>query len=85
MGPSFEGWVAWGWASWGGSDGKESARGAGDPGSKQGWGRSSEGGHVTLSCILAWRVPWTEDPVDRPWGCTESTVHRVTQSQTGLK
>ena len=27
------------------------------------------------SCILAWRIPWTE----KPW---EATVHRVAESQT---
>ena len=52
------------------SDGKEYACSAGDPGSNPGWGRSSEGGHATLSCILAWRILWREEPVNSPWGCT---------------
>ena len=27
-----------------------------------GSGRSPGGGHVTYSSILAWRIPWTEEP-----------------------
>ena len=46
----------------GGSDGKESACNAGDPGSIPGSGRSpGEGKMATLSSILAWRI-WTEEP-----------------------
>ena len=33
-----------------------------DPGSISGSGRSLEEGMVTHSIILAWRVPWTEEP-----------------------
>ena len=33
-----------------------------DPGSIPGSGRSLEEGMVTHSIILAWRVPWTEEP-----------------------
>ena len=40
------------------SDGKES----GNPGSISGWGRSLEEGMATHSSILAWRIPWTEEP-----------------------
>ena len=32
----------------------------GDPGSIPGSGRSLEEGMATLSSILAWRIPWTE-------------------------
>ena len=46
----------------GGSDGKESACKAGDPGSIPGSGRSPEEGMATHSSILAWRIPWTEEP-----------------------
>ena len=42
----------------GGSDSKESACSAGDPGSR----RSPGEGMATLSSILAWRIPWTEEP-----------------------
>ena len=38
-----------------GSDGKESACNAGDPGSIPGW----EDPH---SSILIWEIPWTEEP-----------------------
>ena len=53
-----------------GSDGKVSAYNAGDPGSRDirdvgsipGSGRSLEEGKATHSGILAWRIPWTEEP-----------------------
>ena len=46
------------------SDSKESASNAGDQGSIPGMGRShGEGnGNPTHSSILAWRIPWTEEP-----------------------
>ena len=46
----------------GGSDSKESACNAGDPGSIPGSGRSLEKGKGAHSSILAWRIPWTEEP-----------------------
>ena len=46
----------------GGSGGKESACNAGDLGSVPGLGRSPGGGHGTHSSILAWKIPWTEEP-----------------------
>ena len=46
----------------GGSDGKESGCNAGDLGSILGFGRSLEKGVATHSSILAWRIPWTEEP-----------------------
>ena len=46
----------------GGSDSKESACNAGDPGSIPGWGDSLEKGMASHSSILAWRIPWTEEP-----------------------
>ena len=33
-----------------------------DAGSILGSGRYSRGGHATHSSILAWRIPWTEEP-----------------------
>ena len=39
-----------------GSDGKEFACSAGDPGS------TLEKGMATHTSILAWRIPWTEEP-----------------------
>ena len=44
------------------SDCKESACNAGDPGSILGWEDLLEEGIATYSSILAWRIPWTEDP-----------------------
>ena len=46
----------------GGSDGKESACTVEDLGSIPGLGRSPGEGMATYSGILAWRIPWTEEP-----------------------
>ena len=46
----------------GGSDDKESSCNAKDPGSIPGSGRYPEKGMATHSNILAWRIPWTEEP-----------------------
>ena len=46
----------------GGSDGKESACNAGDPGSIAGSEDPLEQGMATHSSFLAWRIPWTEEP-----------------------
>ena len=46
----------------GGSDGKASAYNAGDLGLIPGSGRSPGEGNGTRSSILAWKIPWTEDP-----------------------
>ena len=49
----------------GGSDGKEFARSAGDPSSiVQSLGQEDplEKGMATHCTILAWRIPWTEEP-----------------------
>ena len=47
-----------------GSVGKESTCNAGDPGDMDLISRSgsSPGGEATQSSILAWRIPWTEEP-----------------------
>ena len=46
----------------GGSDGKESACNAGDLVSTPGLGRSLEKEMATHFSILAWRIPWMEEP-----------------------
>ena len=46
----------------GGSDGKKSACNAGDLGLILGLEDSLEKGMTTHSSILAWRIPWTEEP-----------------------
>ena len=47
----------------GGSDSKESACNVGDLGSVPGLGRPPlEKKMATHSSILAWRIPWTEEP-----------------------
>ena len=45
-----------------GSDGKASAYKAGDPGLISGSEGPLEKGMVTHCSILAWRIPWTEEP-----------------------
>ena len=47
----------------GGSNGNVSAYNGGDPGLTPGSGRSSGEGNGTHSSILAWEIPWTEEPV----------------------
>ena len=38
-----------------------------------GWGEPLEEEMATQSCVLAWRIPWTEDPGRySPWGYRES-------------
>ena len=46
----------------GGSDGKESACNAGDLSSIPGMENPLEEGMATHSSILAWKIPWTEEP-----------------------
>ena len=46
----------------GDSRGKESAYNSGDPGSIPGLEEPLEKGMKTHSSILAWRIPWTEEP-----------------------
>ena len=58
--------------------GKESACSAGDLGSIPGLGRSLEKEMTTHSSILAWRIPWTEEP-----GGLQ--VHGVTKSQPRMR
>ena len=46
----------------GGSDGKASARNAGDLGSIPGSGRSPGEGNGSHSSTHAWKIPWMEKP-----------------------
>ena len=46
----------------GGLAGKELACNAEDPGLIPGLGRSPGEGNATHSSILAWKIPWTEEP-----------------------
>ena len=50
------------WASLAGSDGKESASNAEDRVQTLGQKDALEKGLATHSSILAWEVPWTEEP-----------------------
>ena len=60
----------------GGSDGKKSVCNVENPGSipGSGWSHGEWNGHH--SSILAWRIPWTEEPgrLYSPWGCKESDM-----------
>ena len=46
----------------GGSDGKESACNVGTWVRSLGWEEPLEEGMATHSSILAWRIPWSEEP-----------------------
>ena len=39
-----------------------------------GWDDPLEKEMETHSSILAWRIPWTEEPGYSPWGCKESDM-----------
>ena len=39
-----------------------------------GWEDLQVEGMATQSSILAWRIPWTEEPVCSPWGYKESDM-----------
>ena len=59
-----------------GSDSKETACNAGDQVQSLGWEDHLEKGMATHSSILAWRIPWTEEPGRL------HTVYGVAKSQT---
>ena len=52
-----------------------------------GWEDILEEGMATHSSILAWRIPWTEEPAGySPWGHRESDMaEQLTLSLKGLK
>ena len=66
----------------GGSAGKESVCSAGDPGSFPGLGRSLGEGNG----ILAWRIPWTEEPGGlQSMSCKElDGTEQLTLSHNGM-
>ena len=64
----------------GGSDGKEFACNAGDLGLIPGSGRSSEEGNGFQSSILAWRIPWTEEPGRLQFIGSQATTDQLTPS-----
>ena len=48
-------------------------------------GRSPREGNGNHSCILAWRIPWTEGPVGySPWGHTESVTTEQLKPHTTM-
>ena len=55
------------------SDGKESACNMGDRVQSLGGEDSLEKGMATHSSILAWRIPWTEEPGGLPWSLKSQT------------
>ena len=61
----------------GGSDGKESACNMGDPGLIPGSGRypGEEKGMETHSGILAWGIPWTEEPEELQFMVLQRVKH----------
>ena len=60
----FAGMIQYNWEGDSGSDGKESDCNAEDPGSIPGSGRSPVEGNGNPISIPAWRIPWTEEPVE---------------------
>ena len=46
-----------------------------------GWEDPLEEGIAAHSSILAWRIPWTEEPGRLPQGCKESDTTEATQQQ----
>ena len=63
----------------GNSNGKVSACNEGDPGSIPRLGKSLEKEMATHSSILAWKIPWMEEPGGL------HTVHGVTKSRAQLR
>ena len=63
----------------GGLESKESTCNAGDLGSFPGQEDPLEKRMATHSSILAWRIPWTEEPggLHGPWGHKESDTTRL--------
>ena len=69
----------------GGSDSKESACNAEDPGLMTGSGKSPGEGMATHSSIPAWRIPWTEERgLLQPIGLQKVGRDRVTNTLTTL-
>ena len=60
---------------------KDSACNAEDAGSIPGLGRSLEEGMAAHSSVLAWRIPWTEEPVGYSPGVTHSQTQQRDQAQ----
>ena len=53
-----------------------------NPGSVPCWEDPLEKGMAIHSSILAWRIPWTEEPGYSRWGYKElDTTERLTQQQ----
>ena len=51
----------------------------GDVGLIPGWGKCPGGGRGTHSSILAWKIPWTEEPGGySPWGRVELDMTEAT-------
>ena len=78
---------AFNWGFPGGSDSKESACNAGDPGLSLGQEDPLEEEIATHSSILAWRIPWIEEPgrlqsigsqrVRHDWALTLTSKHSL--------
>ena len=63
---------------------KNTPANAGDAGSIPAWGRAPGAGVATHASILAWRIPWIEEPggLHCPWGCKEwDTTERLNKNK----
>ena len=47
-----------------------------------GWEDPLEEALATHPSILAWRIPWTEEPDGLAWGCKESDTTEATKHNT---
>ena len=65
-------------------DDKESACNAGDPGSILGREDTLEKGTATHSSILAWRIPWTEEPGEQLSMGLQRVRHTLVSDQYSL-
>ena len=68
----------------GGSDGKESACNAGDPGVEPGSEDPLKKELATHSSILAWRIPWTEEEPDGPQSMGPQSRIRQSNQHTSV-
>ena len=69
-----------------GGSGKESTYNAGDTGLPLGWEDPLEKEMTTHSSILAWRIPWTEEPgrLYSPWGHKKSDASEQSSNHNQL-
>ena len=58
---------------------------AGDVGWISGWDDLPEEEMISYSCILAWEIPWTEEPGGIQSMALQSQTHLATQQRTAAQ